>query len=287
MRIRELYQNKKLGISFEVFPPKTERGFEALYSTAAQLAEYKPVFISGTYGAGGSTAKKTLEMLDEIRKRYQVPVTAHFTCVGSTLEDIRDWLTKATYFGIENIMALRGDPPQGSTEFVQTAGGLGHANELVALIKREFPHFGIGVAGYPETHREAPSPEADLLNLKRKVDSGADAIYTQLFFENEDFFRFRDKCERLKIQVPIVPGLLPALSLTQVQRVTELCAARLPDRLREQLIAHEGDPAAQVQVGIEHTSRQCESLIREGVPGIHFYVLNRSDTMRSILEHLA
>ncbi len=287
LRIRDLYRTKKLGISFEVFPPKTERGFEALYATSGQLAEYKPVFISGTYGAGGSTAKKTLEMLDEIRRRYQVPVTAHFTCVGSTLQDIREWLTKATYFGIENIMALRGDPPHGAAHFVQTPGGLSHANELVALIKREFPHFGIGVAGYPETHREAPSPEADLLSLKQKVDAGADAIFTQLFFENEDFFRFRDRCERLKINVPIIPGLLPALSLTQVSRVTELCSARLPDRLREQLTAHEGDPAAQVQVGIEYAARQCEGLIKAGVPGIHFYVLNRSDTTRSILERLA
>ncbi len=286
LRIRDLYQSGKPEISFEVFPPKTEKGLESLFHTCGQLARQNPVFISGTYGAGGSTRGKTLQMLDEIRRRHQVPVTAHFTCVGSNLAEIREWLEQASLLGIENIMALRGDPPQGQSEFIKTPGGLSYASELVSLIRREFPHFGIGVAGYPETHREAPSPEADLLNLKHKVECGADAVYTQLFYENADFLRFRDKCDALGIRVPIVPGLLPVLSMTQVQRVTSLCAAKLPDRLVERLRVHESDPETQIQIGIEYAAMQSRELLREGVPGVHYYVLNRSDTIGRILDGL-
>ncbi len=279
-----MYQSKNVGISFEVFPPKTDKGLETLYGTCQKLAHYNPCFISGTYGAGGSTRSKTLEMLDEIRRRYQVPVTAHFTCVGSTLADIRDWLTQATHHKIENIMALRGDPPMGEAAFVKTQGGLSYASELVRLIRTEFPHFGIGVAGYPEAHREAVSPEHDLLTLKHKVENGADAIFTQLFYDNDDFFRFRDRCNALGIRVPIVPGLLPVLSLAQVQKVTTLCAAKLPARLWERLKAHEGDTEAMIRVGVDHAAEQARGLLKAGVPGIHYYVLNRSDTIGSILE---
>jgi len=286
LRIRDQYKAGSCALSFEVFPPKTDKSLETLYGTCGNLAKHCPSFISGTYGAGGTTRDKTIEMLNEIRRRHQVPVTAHFTCVGSTLSDIRDWLSKAALFGIENIMALRGDPPQGETVFVPTPGGLRYASELVALIRREFPQFGIGVAGYPETHREAASPEADLLSLKRKVDAGADAIFTQLFYDNDDFLRFRDKCSALKIDVPIVPGLLPVLSLAQVQRITALCSSKLPDRLLERLKTHASDPEAQIRVGVEHAGRQSAALVKEGVPGIHYYVLNRSDTIRSILEYL-
>lgn len=290
MRIRDLYSKKHCEISFEVFPPKTEKGLETLFATAQHLAAHRPGFISGTYGAGGATTDRgrdrTLGMLDTIRSRYNVPVTAHFTCVGNTQEDIRAWLSQATLLGIENIMALRGDPPQGAAEFVPTPGGLRHASELVALIRREFPHFGIGVAGYPEGHREAPSREADLLYLKHKVDCGADAVYTQLFFDNDDFLRFRDRAVAAGIRVPIIPGVLPVLSLTQVQRITALCASRLTDRLWERLKSHEGDAEAQIQVGIDYAAEQSRGLLKEGVPGIHYYVLNRSDTIRSILEQV-
>jgi len=290
LRIRDLYQSKSCEISFEVFPPKTERGLESLFFTAKQLAQHRPCFISGTYGAGGAASDKardkTLAMLDTIRSNFSVPVTAHYTCVGNTIDDIRQWLHQATLLGIENIMALRGDPPAGLNEFVPTPGGLRYASELVSLIRREFPHFGIGVAGYPESHREAPSPEADLRYLKHKVDCGADAIYTQLFFDNTDFLRFRDKAHALGIQVPIVPGVLPVLSLSQVQRITALCASKLTDRLWERLKSHEGDAEAQIRVGIDYAAEQSRDLLKEGVPGIHYYVLNRSDTIRSILEQI-
>ncbi|MBY0369692.1 methylenetetrahydrofolate reductase [NAD(P)H] [bacterium] len=285
-----MYQKQDWEISFEVFPPKTEKGLESLFHTAGQLAQHNPCFISGTYGAGGAVQDKgrdkTLCMLDTIRSRFNVPVTAHFTCVGNTVEAIRAWLHQATLLGIENIMALRGDPPQGHTEFVPTPGGLRYASELVGLIRREFPHFGIGVAGYPESHRESPSRESDLLTLKHKVDQGADAIYTQLFFDNDDFLRFRDRATALGIQVPIIPGILPVLSLSQVQRITALCASKLTDRLWERLKSHEGDADAQIQVGIDYAAEQSRALLKEGVPGVHYYVLNRSDTIRRILETL-
>lgn len=284
MRLREMYAEKSVSLSFEVFPPKTPKGLEALYKTLGELARHRPAFVSGTYGAGGSTREKTLEILDEIRQRHSLPVTAHFTCVGSTLSGIREFLEQATQKGIENIMALRGDPPQGETSFVKTPGGLGYASELVSLIKREFPHFGIGVAGYPETHKEAASPEADIDHLKAKVDAGADAVFTQLFYDNSAFFRFRDKCYAKGIRVPIVPGLLPPVSLAQVQKVTALCSANLPSRLVELMRFHENDPEAQISVGVDYTAEQCRSLVSEGVPGIHFYVLNRSDVIGRVLE---
>jgi len=193
-------------------------------------------------------------------------------------------MKQAQAIGVTNIMALRGDPPQGQTAFVTTEGGLRFASELVKLIRQEFPFFGIGVAGYPETHQEALSPEADLENLKRKVDSGGDVVYTQLFYDNADFFTFRDKIK--KLGVPIVPGLLPVLSLKQVQRITSLCKAKLPDALVKQLTRHAADPHAQIEVGIDHCTAQVAGLLRAGVPGVHFYVLNRSDTVQKILRNV-
>lgn len=284
--MRHAYQPGRIGWSFEIFPPKSAEAFGQLYQTVGELCAYRPLFISITYGAGGSTRDQSLQIAETIRTRFRVPVTAHFTCVGSTLTDIRGWLGQAQRLGVENIMALRGDPPRGETQFRPVPGGLRYASELVALIRKEFPAFGVGVAGYPETHQEAVSPESDLENLKRKVELGGDAVYTQLFYRNDDFFRFRDRCQAAGIGVPIVPGLLPVLSLKQVQRITALCKAHLPAELTAKLQARENDAAGQIDVGVEHCVRQCEGLLKAGVPGIHFYVLNRSDTVRRILGAL-
>jgi methylenetetrahydrofolate reductase (NADPH) len=285
LRIGELYKNGHFGLSFEVYPPKTEKGLHNLIETCGDLAAHKPVFISGTYGAGGSTQANTLEILEEIQKRYSVTTTAHFTCVGSKLDYLKTWLTDAQSRGIENIMALRGDPPQGIDDIRSTLGDLHYASELVAFIKEHFPKFGIGVAGYPEKHREAPSEEVDLENLKRKVGMGADAVFTQLFFDNEDFFRFRDRCAAVGIEVPIIPGILPVLSLKQVQRITALCGSRLPAQLMSALEKNE-DPDIQIEIGIEHAIKQSESLVQNSVPGIHYYVLNRSDVIQKIISSL-
>jgi methylenetetrahydrofolate reductase (NADPH) len=284
--MRELYQPGQVGLSFEVFPPKTPDGLEHVYAVVGELAEYRPLFVSITYGAGGSTRDQSLEMAREVKARYGLRVTAHFTCVGSTVEDIRAWLAEAHRLGIEHIMALRGDPPRGETHFRPMPGGLRYASELVALIRREFPSFGIGVAGYPETHQEAISPQADLENLKRKVDLGGEVVYTQLFYDNADFLRFREACERIGIQAPIVPGLLPVLNLKQIQRITSLCKAKLPAELVADLERFADDAEAQLEVGVDWCVRQCQGLLAAEVPGIHFYVLNRADHMRRILARL-
>ncbi|MGL4463231.1 MAG: methylenetetrahydrofolate reductase, partial [Planctomycetia bacterium] len=201
-----------------------------------------------------------------------------------TVDDIRGWLKQASAEGIENIMALRGDPPKGQTAFTAVEGGLRYANELVALIRGEFPEFGLGVGGYPEKHVEAISADEDLANLKRKVDAGADAIYTQLFYDNDDFYAFRDRCRAVGITIPLVAGLLPVLSLAQVKRITDLCGSKLPTGLRAELQKYEDDPAGQAQVGTEHATRQCEGLLKDGVDGLHFYILNRADAASQILD---
>ena len=199
---------------------------------------------------------------------------------------MKEWLTIAVEQGVENIMALRGDPPRGETTFQQVEGGLCYANELVTLIREMYPEMGIGVAGYPETHQEAHSAEVDLQNLKRKVDAGADAIFTQLFYDNADFYRFRDRCQLAGIEVPIVPGILPVVSYPQIQRISKMCSARIPDELGLALEKCGQDESAQLEAGIEHATRQCEDLLSAGVPGIHFYVLNRSESTARVLKAL-
>ncbi|HLQ44150.1 MAG TPA: methylenetetrahydrofolate reductase, partial [Planctomycetaceae bacterium] len=220
MKLRDHYGPGKFGLSIEIFPPKTPAGDAALFETLDRLTAFKPGFVSCTYGAGGSTSKRTVELCVEIQQRYGIAATSHFTCVGSTREELLDWLTFARQSGIQNIMALRGDPPAGQTNFQPVNGGLRYANELVALIHEHFPAMGIGVGGYPEKHPEAPDPETDLDNLKRKVDAGADAVFTQLFFVNENFYRFRDRCEQAGLRIPIVPGIMPVTEFARIKRIT-------------------------------------------------------------------
>lgn len=284
MQIREMYRPGSFGLSFEIFPPKTAEGDAPLWENVERLARFQPAFISCTYGAGGSTRDRTIELCRQIQSRFRVPATSHFTCLGGSVEELRSWLRAASDAGIPNIMALRGDPPAGQESFQQVAGGLRYANELVALIRREFPQFGIGVAGYPETHQECPSAELDLTNLKRKVDAGADAVFTQLFYDNASFLAFRDRCARAGIHVPIVPGIMPILNFAQIKRITSLCRAVLPTRLAAQLEAVQEDKDAQFQIGVDYAIEQCRELKNAGVPGIHFYVLNRSQACERILE---
>jgi methylenetetrahydrofolate reductase (NADPH) len=282
----KIFAARRFALSFEVYPPKTDASRDAMYAAVKRLAAYRPGFISCTYGAGGSTRTHTLDIVTEIARRFDLTTTAHLTCVGSTVEELCAWLREAASRGISNIMALRGDPPRDQATFTPVAGGLRNANELVALIRARFPRFGIGVAGYPETHQEASSPEEDLRNLKRKVDAGADAVFTQLFYDNADFWRFRDLCRAAGITVPIVPGILPIVNFTQVQRITKLCKACIPERLLTDLEKHQADPTAQQAIGLEHATRQCQDLIRGEVPGIHFYVLNQSHAAEHVLGNL-
>ena len=217
------------------------------------------------------------------RQKFSLPVASHLTCVGSTVDQLRGYLTAARERGVDNIVALRGDPPQGQDRFQAVDGGFRYANELVSLIRREFPDFGIAVAGYPEKHQEAPSLQADLEHLKRKVDCGADAVITQLFYDNRDFFEFRDHCQRLGIQIPIIPGLLPVTNLGQIQRITSLCGAKLPASFVARL-AERDDDDWQFEVGVEFAIEQVQNLIDHGVPGIHFYVLNKSQATSRVLD---
>jgi methylenetetrahydrofolate reductase (NADPH) len=286
MRLSAAYGDGRFGLSFELFPPKTPQGVATLFEHVARLVEFAPSFITCTYGAGGSSQSTTLEVVSRVRREFKLPVATHLTCVGRTVDQLCDYLRQARENDVANVVALRGDPPRGDTAFRPVEGGLRYANELVTLIRGQFPDFGIAVAGYPETHQEAPSPEADLANLKRKVDAGGDVVITQLFYDNDDFFRFRDRCRASGIRVPIVPGLLPVTNFAQIQRITSLCGARLPARFVSDLQAAGDDADRQFAIGVEFATRQTQDLIDAGVPGIHFYVLNRSEAAAEVLGNV-
>jgi methylenetetrahydrofolate reductase (NADPH) len=286
MRLSELFSSQKFVLSIEIFPPKTADGDQALKRSLETLVRYNPAFISCTYGAGGSTQERTLTWCREIQQTLDRPAMSHFTCVGATVAELSSWLEAAWAAGVRNIMALRGDPPAGQEAFRAVDGGLKNANELVELIRRLHPEMGIGVAGYPEKHIEAPSMDVDLLNLKRKVDAGADAVFTQLFFVNQNFFAFRDRCTQMGVRIPIVPGIMPVTDFARIQRITSMCGTVFPQELATRLEAVKDDAKAQFDIGVEHAIRQCEELQREGVPGIHFYALNKSEACDRILKHL-
>lgn len=286
-QLRQFYEQDTLAVSLELFPPKTDAGMEELRRNVAELVTFGPAYITCTYGAGGSTREKTLDIVEWVRNEFGLPIAAHLTCVGSTADQLRDYLRDATARRVDFIVALRGDPPKGQDRFVPVDGGFAHANELVKLIRAEFAHFGIAVAGYPETHQEAPSRAVDLENLKRKVDAGADIVITQLFYDNEDFYRFRDRCAAIGITVPIVPGILPITNLAQIRRISSLCGCALPPELLSRLEAHEHNPQGQFDAGVYHATRQVEELVARGSRGVHFYCLNRSRAVATILRALS
>lgn len=283
MTLSSIYTPDTFGLSFELFPPKTPEGDVALFSHLEKLMTFRPGFVTCTFGAGGSTRDKTLGIVAQVRERFGVPVASHLTCVGATVDDLRAYLARARELGIDYIVALRGDPPKGETSFKAVEGGLRYANELVALIRQDFPTYGIAVAGYPETHQEAVNADADLANLKRKVDAGADVVLTQMFYRNDDFFRFRDRAVASGIRQPIVPGILPVTNLAQITRIASLCGAHLPPAFVSDL-ERAGDADGQFHVGVDFAARQVRELIDSGVPGVHFYVLNKSAATAAVLE---
>jgi methylenetetrahydrofolate reductase (NADPH) len=284
--IQDAYAGSRFGLSFELFPPKTPESESVMWRTVDELMAFDPALITCTYGAGGSTRGTTLDVLKGVIGRHNLPVASHLTCVGSSVDELRDYLREALALGVTAIVALRGDPPKGETAFRQADGGLRYASELVALIRSEFPEFGILVAGYPETHQEAVSPAADLENLQRKCAAGGDVVVTQLFYDNADFFRFRDRCAAFGISQPIVPGVMPVTNFAQIRRIASLCKAQLPDAFTRAFEAAGDDEAAQFEAGVTYAARQVEELVASGVPGIHFYVLNKSPATIRVLDHV-
>ena len=286
MSLADYYLADHLGLSFELFPPKTPAGERALFRHVERLVEFNPAYITCTYGAGGSTQNKTLDIVARVRETSGLPVATHLTCVNRTADQLAEYLSEARARGVDNVVALRGDPPKGESTFTATQGGFRYANELVEFIRERFADMGVAVAGYPEKHVEAPSLDIDLENLRRKVDAGADVVITQLFYDNADFFAFRDHCTALGITVPIVPGLLPVTNFAQIQRITSLCGAKLPEDFVSALQSAGEDEAAQFDVGVDFATRQLEDLIKADVPGIHLYVLNKSEAASRVLENL-
>jgi methylenetetrahydrofolate reductase (NADPH) len=271
--------------SFEFFPPKSEAGERNLYAALEDLRTLEPAFVSVTYGAGGSTRGKTIEIVHRIRDEYELEAMAHFTCVGATVPELRATLDRMRAAGIDNVLALRGDPPAGHEEWVKTEGGLEYSRELVQLIRAGYP-FAIGAACFPETHVHAVSPEADLAYLVEKVDAGVDFLITQLFFDNTFYFDFIARARAAGITIPIIPGVMPITHAGQVQRMAAMCGASIPAGLTRELDARGEDAEAVLDFGVAYATLQCAELLRAGAPGIHFYTLNRSPATRAILSAL-
>jgi methylenetetrahydrofolate reductase (NADPH) len=285
VKLADLYARSGLTLSVEFFPPKTEKGEENLFSEIAIIKRLNPGFCSVTYGAGGSTRDKTVGLVESIHSECGLEVMCHLTVVGQSKMDARAILGRLKEKGIENVLALGGDPPQGMSDWRPHPDGFHHAIELVREAMG-FGCFSVAVAGFPECHPRATSRAADLRFLKEKVDAGAVAVITQLFFENDDYFRFVEDLRKLGVMVPIVPGVLPILSAPQVRRFAALCSSKIPPKLDRELAKVENDDGAAVEMGIEYASRQCEQLITFGVPGVHFYSLNKAYSVQAICKNL-
>jgi methylenetetrahydrofolate reductase (NADPH) len=285
MRIDALFDGDGPVFSFEFFPPKTEQGEANLFAAVRELRALDPAFVSVTYGAGGSTRDKTLEIVQRIRAEHDLEAMAHFTCVGATVQELRAELDRFRDAGVQNVLALRGDPPQGQSEWRATEGGFEHSDQLVSMLASDYP-FAVAAACFPETHIHATSPDDDLRHLKAKVDAGVSFLVTQLFFDNAVYESFVRRTRAIGIDVPIVPGIMPITNVAQIKRVTELCGSDLPASLVAQLEARAEDPEAVLDFGVAYATLQCAELLAMGAPGIHFYTLNRSPATRAILAAL-
>jgi methylenetetrahydrofolate reductase (NADPH) len=285
MRIDEILASRRPVFSFEFFPPKTDEATEKLIDTVAELQGDGPDFVSVTYGAGGSTRARTLEVVRRIHQDLGVEAMAHLTCVGATREELRAVLEQIEEAGLENVLALRGDPPRGETEWRPTPGGLTYSTELAALIS-EHTDLAIGGACFPEVHPDAVSPSEGLRYLKEKITAGVSFLITQLFFDNQLYFSFVDEARAAGIRVPIVPGIMPITNFGQIKRFTEMCGASIPETLESELEARADDPEAVAGLGVAYATLQCSELLARGAPGIHFYTLNKSPATRAILAAL-
>jgi methylenetetrahydrofolate reductase (NADH) len=285
MRIDEIIASKAPTFSVEFFPPKTAEGSETLFATARSLRELEPDFVSVTYGAGGSTREGTVEITRALRDDLGYETMAHLSCVGETTEGLASTLDRIAAAGIENVFALRGDPPRGQEDFVQLEGGLGSAAELAAFIGSRWD-FTVGGACFPEVHPEAPDLATDLAYLKTKVEAGASFLITQLFFDNQVYFDFVAAARAAGIEVPIIAGVIPVASFAQTKRICQLCDASIPPRLERAFAAAGGDERAEFELGVAYAAQQCSELLLAGAPGIHFYALNRAPATRAVLGSL-
>ena len=285
MRILDLFDRGEPVFSFEFFPPKTDQGTANLYRTVEELKTLSPSFVSVTYGAGGSTRDRTVDLVGRIKNQIGLEAMAHLTCVAATREETGQVLDRLSQAGIGNILALRGDPPEGQDAFVTTPGGFQYASELVEFVRANYD-FCLGGAFYPEGHVECADRELDLKHLKLKVDAGVDFLVSQLFFDNIDYFDFVKRARAVGIEVPLVPGIMPITNVSQVKRFTSMCGARIPSALMRRLEGVSHDPEAVVRVGVEQATAQCRGLLEGGAPGIHFYTLNKSPVTAQIFRNL-
>ena len=284
MRLDALFKPDQPTVSFEFFPPKNDEGWTLLYQTIEQLRPLSPSYVSVTYGAGGSTRSKTIELAGKIQNELGIDVLAHLTCVGHTADEIGAILDQLWAANVHNILALRGDPP-GSSVWTKTPGGFEHADELVKYTRGRNDFF-VACAGFPEGHPQCLNIHRDLEHLKAKVDSGSHAIVTQLFFDNNDFLRFRDDCRRAGINVPIVAGIMPIQNVSQIKRFVTMCGAKIPNRLLNKLEPLEADSDAVYKAGIEYAANQCRDLMFHGIDGLHFYTLNKSTATIDVVKQL-
>jgi methylenetetrahydrofolate reductase (NADPH) len=288
MRIDErIASSTEPSFSFEFFPPKTDEGERNLGRALAELSRLDPTFVSVTYGAGGSTTekRKTIDIVRHLKRDYGMEAMAHFTCVNATTVDLRETLDLMRESGVENVLALRGDPPKGETEWTATEGGLRYSRELIELIRDEYD-FAIGAACFPEVHIHATDADSDLRYLKEKVDAGARFLITQLFFDNQFYYDFVARAREIGIDVPIIPGIWPITNASQIKRVTEMCGSRIPEALLRELELRGDQPGSVTDLGVAYATLQCADLLANGAPGIHFYTLNRSPATRAILTAL-
>jgi methylenetetrahydrofolate reductase (NADPH) len=287
MLIRDRLGGGQPSISFEFFPPKSDEAGAQLERTIAELSALEPAFVSVTYGAGGTTREKTLEIVSRIRQHTGIEAMAHLTCVGATREEIGAVVGRLVAAGVSNILALRGDPPKGETAFTAVDGGFSYASELIASIRAAHGmSLSLGGAAYPEKHVECANPAVDLKNLRRKVDAGVDFLITQLFFDNRRYWEFCGQAHAAGIRVPIIPGVMPITNAAQIERFTVACGATLPFQLAAELDNRRTDPQAVMQLGVAHATAQCIDLLRGGAPGIHFYTLNRSTATKDVFAEL-
>jgi methylenetetrahydrofolate reductase (NADH) len=285
MRIADLLERQRPVFSFEFFPPKTDEGHQTLRKTLEVLKDDQPNFVSVTYGAGGTTRNTTVEITKTIKRDFGIEAMAHLSCVGERRDRLVEILEEVQASGIQNVLALRGDPPRGETTWTPHPGGLSYSVELIRLIKDNFD-FCVGAAGFPEVHLDAPDRASDLRYAKAKVDAGADFLITQLFFDNEVYFEYVEDAREVGIEVPIVPGIMPITNYGQIHRFTDMCGATIPEELEQQLTGRADDPEAVAELGVAYATLQCSDLLARGAPGIHFYTLNRSPATRAILAAL-